>query len=132
MALYETVFIARQDITSAQVETLTTAFTEIVTANGGQVVKTESWGLRTLAYRIKKNRKGHYVLFHIDAPHAAVAELERNMGLNEDVLRFMTLKVEAHDPEPSVVMQRKNERRDYDRRPQYEDREAAIPEEILA
>jgi small subunit ribosomal protein S6 len=114
------------------VETLTATFTEIVTANGGQVVKTESWGLRTLAYRIKKNRKGHYVLFNIDAPYAAVAELERNMGLNEDVLRFMTLRVDEHETEPSVVMQSKNERRDYDRRPQYEDRESVLTEEILA
>jgi small subunit ribosomal protein S6 len=130
MALYETVFIARQDITSAQVDTMASAFSEIVTAQGGTVVKTESWGLRTLAYRINKNRKGHYVLFQLDATPAAKDELERNMGLHEDVLRFMTLKVEAHDPEPSVMMQNKGERRDYDRRREYDDRDMPQAEEI--
>jgi small subunit ribosomal protein S6 len=131
MALYETVFIARQDITSAQVDALATTFGEIVTAHGGTVIRTESWGLKTLAYRIKKNRKGHYVLFQLDAPHAAIAELERNMGLNEDVLRFMTLRVEQHEAEPSVMMQSKGDRnRDYERRRDYEDRETALVEEI--
>jgi small subunit ribosomal protein S6 len=129
MALYETVFIARQDITSAQVDALTETFSGIVTAEGGTVVKTENWGLRTLAYRIKKNRKGHYVLFQLDADHKAVAEMERNMGLNEDILRFMTLRVEAHEEEPSVMMQNKGDRsRDYDRRREYEDREPMAEE----
>ncbi len=130
MALYETVFIARQDITSAQVDAIAATFSEILTAQGGTIIKTESWGLRTLAYRIKKNRKGHYVLFQIESSAAAKDELERNMGLNEDVLRFMTLKVEAHNPEPSVMMQNKGERRDYDRRAPYEDREQSQMEEI--
>ncbi len=112
MALYETVFIARQDVTSAQVDTMAEEFASIVTANQGTVVKTENWGLRTLAYRMNKNRKGHYVLFQLDAPHAAVAELERNMSLNEDILRFLTLKVEEHEVEPSAVMQSKNDRGD--------------------
>ncbi len=127
MALYETVFIARQDVTSAQVDTLAEEFAKIVTDNGGTVAKTENWGLRTLAYRMNKNRKGHYVLFNLDAPHAAVAELERNMSLNEDILRFLTLKVETHEEGPSAVMQSKNDkgdrgdRRDFDRpRREYE------------
>ncbi len=125
MALYETVFIARQDVTSAQVDTLASSFAEIVTAQGGKVVKTENWGLRTLAYRMNKNRKGHYVLFQLDASPEAVAEMERNMKLNEDVLRLLTLRVEEHEEGPSAAMQSRNdrsgERRDYERRREYED-----------
>ena len=84
-------FIARQDITSAQAEALAEAYTRFSTENGGQVTKTEHWGLKTLAYRMNKNRKGHYVLINIDATPAAVAEMERNMRINEDVLRYMTI-----------------------------------------
>ena len=109
MPLYEHVFLARQDLAQAQVDTLAENATKIITDNGGSVVKTESWGLRGLAYRIAKNRKAHYVMLDLNAPPAAVAELERQTGLNEDVLRFMTIKVDAHEAGPSVMM-RKNDR----------------------
>ena len=105
MALYESVFIARQDISSGQVDALADAFQKIIEDGGGQVPKRENWGLRSLAYKIKKNRKGHYVLFNIDSPSEAVQEYERNMKLNEDILRYMTLRVDELDAEPSVVMQ---------------------------
>ncbi len=104
MPYYENVFIARQDISSTQVDALADAFTAIVAEQGGQVTKREYWGLRNLAYRIKKNRKGHYVLFNIDAPPAAVNELERNMRINEDVLRYLTVRVDALEEGPSAVM----------------------------
>ncbi|MEX1204178.1 MAG: 30S ribosomal protein S6, partial [Dongiaceae bacterium] len=87
MSYYENIFIARQDISAAQVDTLADGFAAIIAELGGKVTKKESWGLKNLSYRIRKNRKGHYVLFNIDAPPAAVAEMERNMRLNEDVLR---------------------------------------------
>lgn len=106
MPYYESVFIARQDIPATQVEALTTSFSEIITTNGGKVTKTEQWGLRSLAYRIRKNKKGHYVLLNLDASPAAVAEMERNMRLNEDVLRYMTIKVEELEAGPSVMMRR--------------------------
>ena len=108
MALYETVFIARQDITSAQAEQLAETFTQLLRDNGGDVKKTEHWGLKTLAYRMNKNRKGHYVLFNIDAPYPAVAEMERNMRLNEDVLRYMTIRVDELEEGPSAVMQNRD------------------------
>ena len=109
MPLYEHVFLARQDLAQAQVDTLAENATKILTDNGGSVIKNESWGLRGLAYRIQKNRKAHYVMLEIDAPAPALAELERQTGLNEDVLRFMTIRVDAHEAGPSVMM-RKNER----------------------
>ena len=109
MPFYESVFIARQDIPATQVETLTTTFADIVRAQGGQVMKTEQWGLRTLTYRIKKNKKGHYVLFNLEAPSEAIVELERNMRLNEDVLRFLTVRVEELEAGPSAML-RKDER----------------------
>lgn len=105
MPLYESVYIARQDVSAAQVETLTEGFSTILTENGGKVTKTEYWGLKSFAYRIKKNRKGHYVLLNIDAPAAAVAEMERLMGINEDVLRTLTLRVDTLEEGPSVMMQ---------------------------
>ena len=111
MPLYEHVFIARQDISTQQVETLTESLQGIITEGGGKIEKTEYWGLRNLQYKIKKNRKGHYSLFHIDAPHGALAEMERQMRLNEDVLRFMTLKVEALDPTPSAILTKRDDRR---------------------
>ena len=111
MSFYESVFIARQDIPATQVEALTTAFADIISANGGKVTKTEQWGLRTLAFRINKNKKGHYVLFNIDAPAAAINEMERNMRLNEDVLRFLTVRVEELEAGPSAML-RKDERAD--------------------
>jgi len=94
MPLYESIFIARQDVPTTQVEALTKTFSDIIVADGGKVMKTEAWGLRNLAYRINKNKKGHYVLLALDAVPAANAEMERNMKLNEDVLRFMTIRVE--------------------------------------
>jgi small subunit ribosomal protein S6 len=112
MALYENVFIARQDVPATQVETLTTQFAELVTAQGGTVSKKEYWGLRSLAFRIKKNRKGHYTLLNIDAPAAAVKELERTMSINEDIIRFLTVRVDALEEGPSAIMQRSSERSD--------------------
>lgn len=106
MPYYESVFIARQDITTAQVDVMAAEFAEIIRQNGGQVTKTESWGLRTLAYKIKKNRKGHYVMFNIDATPAAVQEMERNIRLHEDILRFLTVKVEELEAGPSAILRR--------------------------
>jgi small subunit ribosomal protein S6 len=122
MAFYETVFIARQDLSAAQVEALAANLTDILSQGKGEVTKTEFCGLRSLAYSIKKNRKGHYVLFGIEAPAAAVKEMERQMRLNEDILRFLTLKVDELDPEPSPLMQSKQSR---DRRYEaFEERES--------
>lgn len=108
MNLYETVFIVRQDATANQVETLTQDYTKIIRDNGGDVAKTEFCGLRTLAYPIKKNTKGHYVLMNVKAASDVVKEVERQMKLNENVLRHLTVRVEAHDPNPSALMQQKN------------------------
>ncbi len=105
MSFYESVWIARQDLSAQQVEQLADELTEVVKSNGGDVAKRENWGLRNLAYKIKKNRKGHYVLMNLDAPAAAVSELERVMRFNEDVLRYLTVKVKELDPEPSAVLQ---------------------------
>jgi len=117
MPFYENVFIARQDISAAQVESLADTFAALVSEQGGEVKKREYWGLRNIAYRIKKNRKGHYMLFNLDAPPAAVNELERNMRINEDVIRYLTVRVEALEDGPSVVMQNRGrgEERDRDR-----------------
>ncbi|HUI19057.1 MAG TPA: 30S ribosomal protein S6 [Alphaproteobacteria bacterium] len=105
MAYYESVFIARQDVSAAQVDGLTEGFAKIIQDQGGKVAKKEYWGLRNLAFRIKKNRKGHYVLFNLDAPAAAVKEMERNMRISEDIIRFLTVRVEALEEGPSAVMQ---------------------------
>ena len=115
MPLYESVYIARPDISPAQVEALTSDWTKILEDNGGKVTKDEYWGLKSLAYRIKKNRKGHYSLMNIDAPAAALAELERNMRLSEDVLRYLSIRVETHEDGPSVMMQNKGNREDRER-----------------
>jgi small subunit ribosomal protein S6 len=112
MALYENVFIARQDVPATQVETLTNQFSELVTGLGGTVSKKEYWGLRSLTYRIKKNRKGHYTLLNIDAPPAAVKELERTMSINEDIIRYLTVRVDTLEEGPSAVMLRANEKSD--------------------
>lgn len=116
MSLYETVFIARQDISGAQVDALADGFTQLIVDHGGEVKKREHWGLRNLAYRMKKNRKGHYVLLNLAAPPAAVAELERTMGINEDVLRFLTIRVDALEEGPSAIMQSRGGREDRPRR----------------
>lgn len=104
MAFYETTFIARRDISTQDVTKLTEQFTGIIAAGGGKVTKTEYWGLRNLAYKVKKNKKGHYVMLGHDAPAAALKELERNMGLNEDVIRTLTVRVEALEEGPSAPM----------------------------
>ena len=105
MALYENVFIARQDMSPAQVENLADEYVSVMESLGGKVEKREHWALKTLAYRIKKNRKGHYVLFNFDTTGDAVAELERRMRLSEDVLRYLTVRIEAVDERPSVMLQ---------------------------
>ncbi len=112
MALYENVFIARQDVPQTQVEALTAQFADIVTGLGGTVSKKEYWGLRSLTYRIKKNRKGHYTLLNIDAPSAAVKEMERTMSINEDIIRFLTVRVDALEEAPSAIMVRSAEKSD--------------------
>lgn len=117
MPLYEHVFLARQDLSQAQVDALAAAATEIVEANNGKVTKTESWGLKNLAYKIKRNRKAHFVMLNIDAPAGVVAELERQTRINEDVIRYMTVRVEEHEEGPSVMM-RKNDRERRGRREQ--------------
>ena len=116
MPFYENIFIARQDISTTQVEALADTFANLVAENGGKVEKREYWGLRNLAYRMKKNRKGHYVLFNLDAPAAAVSELERNMRINEDILRYITIRVEELEAGQSAMM-RRSERDERDRRP---------------
>src|SRR5437773_7171460 len=122
MPLYENIFIARQDATAAQVEALTDAFTAIITEQGGQVTKQEYWGLRSLAYRIKKNRKGHYVLLNINAPAKAMQELERQLKINEDVLRSLTVKVDQFEQSSS---NKRREREGGERKPEAETQEAA-------
>ena len=119
MALYEHVFLARQDLAQAQVDALAETATQIIETNGGKVVKTETWGLRSLAYRIAKNRKAHYVMLEFDAPTNVVAELERQTQINEDIIRYMTIRVDAHEQGPSAMMRK----RDRDDRPRRDDRE---------
>jgi small subunit ribosomal protein S6 len=109
MALYEHVFLARQDLAQAQVDALAEIATKIVNDNEGRVVKTENWGLRSLAYKIAKNRKAHYVMLEIDAPGNVIAELERQTQINEDIIRYMTVKVDTLEEGPTVMM-RKQER----------------------
>ena len=125
MPLYEHVFLSRQDVSAQQVEALTETFKGILEANGGSVSKIEQWGLKTVAFRIRKNRKAHYTLMNIDGPHDAVAEMERQMSINEDVLRFLTVRVDKLEEEPSVQMQKKerDERRRRDRERRRDDEE---------
>jgi len=115
MALYEHVFLARQDLAQAQVDALAEAATRIVEEGKGKVVKTETWGLRSLAYRIAKNRKAHYVMLQIDGPAGVVAELERQTAINEDIIRYMTIRVDALEEGPSAMM-RRSDRGDRDGR----------------
>ncbi|HTY70724.1 MAG TPA: 30S ribosomal protein S6 [Alphaproteobacteria bacterium] len=110
MPFYENVFIARQDLSQAQVDALADQFTAIIKEKGGDVKKRESWGLRNLAFRIRKNRKGHYILMNVDAPPAAIQEVERQMGLNEDVIRFLTIKVDELEEGPSAILQKRDDR----------------------
>ena len=111
MPLYEHVFLARQDLAQAQVDALAENATKIIEDNGGKIAKTETWGLRSLAYRIAKNRKAHYVMLDIDAPAPAMAELERQTGINEDVIRYMTIRVDAHEKGPSAMMRKQDRER---------------------
>ena len=109
MPLYEHVFLARQDLSQAQVDALAATATEIVEAGKGKVTKTETWGLKNLAYKIDRNRKAHFVLLNIEGPGAVVAELERQNRINEDIIRWLTVSVDYHETGPSAMM-RKNER----------------------
>ena len=111
MPLYEHVFLARQDLSQSQIDALAAASTEIVENNEGKVVKTETWGLKNLAYKIKRNRKAHFVLLNLDAPPAAVAELERQIAINEDIIRWMTVRVDEHEAGPSVMMRKSDRER---------------------
>jgi small subunit ribosomal protein S6 len=117
MPLYEHVFLSRQDVSNTQVETLTKEYTDVIEQGGGKVTKSEYWGVKSLAYKIKKNRKAHFSLMNIDAPHAAVAEMERRMGLSTEIIRFLTIKVDEHETEPSAMMRKsdRDERGDRDR-----------------
>ncbi len=132
MALYEHVFLARQDMSAQQVEALVEQYKGVIEANGGKVGRVENWGLKSLTYRMKKNRKAHYALMDIDAPAAAVHEMERQMRINEDVLRYMTIAVEKHEDGPSAMMQKRDRddrpRRDGDR-PDRGDRGPRAPRE---
>lgn len=111
MPLYEHVFLARQDLSQAQVDALAANATEIVASNAGKVTKTETWGLKNLAYKIKRNRKAHYVMLNIDAPAGVVAELERQTSINEDVIRFLTIRVDELEEGPSVQMRKQDRER---------------------
>jgi small subunit ribosomal protein S6 len=109
MALYEHIYLARQDISAQQVEALTAQFKGIIESFGGKVEKVEYWGVKSLAYRIQKNKKAHFSLLNIDAPPAALTEMERQMGINEDILRFITIRVEALEQGPSAMMRKRDD-----------------------
>lgn len=132
MRLYESVFIARQDISSQQVESMADEFAGIITNAGGKIHKREYWGLRSLAYRIKKNRKGHYIMFNLETDGATLKEYERIMGLNEDVLRFLNIRIEEVDEAPSIIMQNKGERGDRGNRGDRGDRGSRPPRQEAA
>ena len=126
MPLYEHVFLARQDLAQSQVDALAENATKIINDNGGKIAKTETWGLRSIAYRIAKNRKAHYVALDIDAPAAAIAELERQSNISEDIIRFLTIRVDEHESGPSAMMrrgekerERRSERVERDDRPSF-------------
>jgi small subunit ribosomal protein S6 len=133
MPLYEHVFLARQDLAQAQVDALAENATKIIEDNGGKIAKTETWGLRSLAYRIAKNRKAHYVMLDVDAPPAAIAELERQSNINEDIIRFLTIRVDEHEKGPSAMMrrgdkdrERSRDRAERDDRPSFRAREEEV------
>lgn len=117
MPFYETVFIARQDLSEAQVKDLTDGYQKIITEAGGKIHKTENWGLRTLAYRINKNRRGHYVLIESDTPAPAIHEVERTMRLNEDILRYMTIREDELSTGPSIIMDKSSRDTGEDKKP---------------
>jgi small subunit ribosomal protein S6 len=138
MPLYEHVYLARQDLSPQQVEEMTTQFKGVIEQNGGKIAKEEYWGVKSLSYRIRKNRKAHMTLFNIDAPPAAINEIERQERLNEDVLRYITIRVEAHEEGPSAMMRKadrdreeRGERGDRGDRPRRRDDESvdAVVEE---
>ena len=110
MALYESVIIGRQDLTSSQFDTLIEKFTSVLVSLKGEIKKKESWGLRNLAYKINKNRKGHYMLLNIDGPPEAILEYERLMRLDDDIIRFLTMKIKAIDEKPSPLMNSKTDK----------------------
>ncbi len=116
MPLYEHVFLARQDASTQQVEELTAQMTGIVEGLGGKVTKTENWGVRSLTYRMNKNRKAHFVLLNIDAPSAAIAEIERQERISEDVIRYLSVRVEEHEEGPSAMMRKADRDRERDDR----------------
>jgi small subunit ribosomal protein S6 len=138
MPLYEHVYLARQDLSPQQVEELTTQFKGVIEQNGGKIAKEEYWGVKSLSYRIKKNRKAHMTLFNLDAPPAAINEIERQERLNEDVLRYLTIRVESHEEGPSAMMRKadrdreergeRGDRGDRPRRRDDEGGEAAVEE----
>ncbi len=138
MALYEHIFIARQDIQPQQVEAITADLTKIVEDNGGKITKTEQWGIRTLAYRIKKYKKGHYVLMNVEGSTEAISELERNERLHEDVVRFMTIRVEEFEEGDSVVLRardrdtRPSRFENRDNRPRFENKKTTAKPEVTA
>ena len=115
MPLYENVFLVRPDVSASQVEALAKEFSTIIEEGGGSVPKVEHWGLRTLAYRVKKNRKAHYVLMNLDTPAGALHEMERNMRIHEDVMRHLTIRMEELEEEQSVIMQSRGSRDDHRR-----------------
>ncbi len=134
MPHYEHIFMVRQDASNAQVDELTEHYKSVIEANGGTLGKVEYWGVKSLAYRIRKNRKAHYTLMNVTAPPAAMAEMERQMSINEDVVRFLTLRVDELDEGPSVMVRpargrddRRDDRRDRDDRPRREGREGRPP-----
>jgi small subunit ribosomal protein S6 len=140
MPLYEHVFLARQDLSTQQVEELTAQFSGVIAAQGGKVTKNEYWGLKSLTYRIRKNRKAHMTLLNVDAPAAALNEIERQERLSEDVLRYLTIRVEAHEEGPSAMMRKsdrddrgdRGDRGDRPRRPrrdEVDDADAVVVEE---
>ena len=116
MPLYEHVYLARQDLSAQQVEELTTQYKGVVEQMGGKVAKSEYWGVKSLTYRMRKNRKAHFTLMNIDAPPAAMSEVERQQRINEDILRNLTVRVEEHEAEPSAMMRKSDRDRDRDER----------------
>jgi small subunit ribosomal protein S6 len=128
MAFYEHVFLTRQDVSSQRVDELVEQYKGVIDTGGGTVGKTEYWGLKSLSFRINKNRKAHYTMMNLDAPHQAVAEMERQMRINEDILRFLTVRVDELEEAPSVQMQKKerDERRRRDRERRREDDDGAV------